>query len=199
MKTISLFLFLQLFILLLFAQNPCPVGGGSSKPKFQHIDSLKNRSFVENVFDSTISLERILSTPTEAEQRTDINRFTSNQYVKITGYVILIKPGGDENCNCHSKEPKDADIHIELALHPNDDDKHAMIVEINRFIKTNNPDYTVVNLKKNLLGKKVIVEGYMFPDEEHKQSAVASNPNGANNWRFTIWEVHPVVKISLAE
>ena len=186
-KLLTLSLFLNTYV---FAQ--CPVKGDKPLPKFEHLDSLKNRNYVGTI-DSSVSLQTILT------KVNDEKRFKTSQFVKLTGYVILVKAGGSETCNCHSKDPNDLDIHIELGLNIGDKPTQAVIVEINRFTKLTHPEYTVANLKKILLNKKVVVEGWLFFDEEHKQNAVNTNPNGTNLWRATCWEVHPVLIINIVK
>lgn len=184
----NLLTILSLASLQAFSQNPCPVKGDSKSPKLQHLDTLKNRT-KPGIIDRTVTLEKILA------PGNDLSRFKTSQYVQVTGYVILVKPGGSETCNCHSKDADDLDIHIEIAEKPTDNAKDAMIVEINRFTKLQHPEWTVASLKK-LIGKKVTVEGWIFSDEEHKQNAVNSNPSGTDLWRRTITEIHPVLKIT---
>lgn len=181
---------LLLLILLPFSVlAQCPVQGSSKSIKFQTADRLKNRSMPGVKIDNTVTLEKILA------PGNDTMRFNQNQYVSIIGYVVLVKPGGLEYCECHSKDPKDFDIHIELALSPGDGNKKAMIVEINRYTKATNPLYTVTNIRK-LIGKKVTVTGWLFSDSEHKQNAVNTNPKNDRDWRGTIWEVHPCLTIN---
>lgn len=182
-----------IFLTLLFGvaygqTKPCPLFGDKNNAKIKALDLLKNRSTPGALVDNTVTLEKILS---PGDDRT---RFTPNQYVTITGYVVLVKPGGPETCECHSKNPADLDIHIELALKPTDKGAQAMVVEINRFVKAKNPDFTVAKLKQ-YIGKKMTVSGWMFFDEEHWQNAVTTNPTGHNNWRYTCWELHPVLTI----
>ena len=190
-KLLFLIGILFLFVSKTFSQRP--LRGDKDNARMEHLDSLKNRSVAGTKIDTTVMLQEILNTGN------DVHRFTSKQYVRLTGYVILVKPGGSETCNCHSKDPKDLDIHIELALHVGDNATQAVVVEINRFTKLSNPEYTVANIKKTMLNKEVIIEGWMFFDEEHKQNAVNTNPEGTNLWRATCWEVHPVCIIELVK
>jgi hypothetical protein len=181
---------INIAVMLMIAFNinaQCPVKGDKDNLKFQHLDSLKNRIDSSKVI-SNITLDDVLKTGD------DTKRFNVKQYVKLIGYVIMVKDGGSETCNCHSKDKKDLDIHIEIALNSTDDAKHAMIVEINRYVKILNPKYNTKDLK-SLIGKKVKVEGWLFFDSEHKQNAINTSPNGTNIWRATCWEIHPVINI----
>ncbi len=203
LKTIALILFLLGFAICPFichAQTPCAIKGDNKNPKFEHLDSLKNRNY-KGTIDTTVTLQSILATGN------DENRFKPSQYVRLVGYVILVKAGDAETCNCHAfgdmehkdtlsreEQKKVMDIHIELALNPTDKPTQAMIVEINRFTKADSLNYTVANLKK-LVGKKVEVDGFLYFDVEHKQNSVNCNPYGTNLWRRTCTEVHPCIFI----
>jgi hypothetical protein len=188
MKTTT-FLLLFLFALSAKAQTTCPIYGDKNVTKFRNLDQLKNRNTPGASIDRSVTLQSIL-TPGN-----DTTRFNSNQYVTLTGYVILVKAGGPETCECHSKDPNDLDVHIELALNPTDKNAQAMVVEINRYTKADHPEFTVAHLK-HLVGKKVSITGWLFFDEEHLQNAVTTNPSGTHHWRYTCWEVHPVLKVT---
>jgi hypothetical protein len=169
-------------------KSQCPIYGDKPLHKFQMLDSLKNRNFKGKNY-SPLSLQTILTYKGD-----DSKIYNSNQYVSLKGYVTLVKYGDAETCNCHSKDKNDLDIHIEIALTPNTTGKNAMIVEINRYTRKDHPEFSLDNIKK-LIGKQVTVEGWLFYDEEHKQNAITSNPNGTNLWRYTTLEVHPVMNI----
>lgn len=179
-------LLLSLIQLSSFAQ--CPPKGDNAKPKFQTLDTLKNRTKPSSK-TTTITLESIM------KPGDDTKRFNTNQYVSITGYVFEVKYGGAETCNCHTKDKTQLDIHIELVQDlKNSDGTKRMIVEINRYTRASNPkmDYNIVH---SLKGKKVEIQGWLFFDEEHKQNAINTSPQGTNVWRATCWEVHPCLLI----
>ena len=199
MKKILLFLLIILSNLVI--AQICPPKGDKDNAKFMALDVLKNRN-VAGTVDNTVTLEKMLT------RGDDTKRFTSSQYVKVTGYVILVKYGGAETCNCHNKKfnPKTGkfdgdtftdksqfDIHIELAENPGDKSTQANIVEINRYTQRDNPLLTFANIKK-MVGKKVEVQGFLFFDEEHHQNAVNTSLKG-NLWRATCWEIHPCMSI----
>ena len=186
-----------LFLCMFFAfdakhQTSCPVYGDNANPNVKQLDVLKNRNTPGTTIDNSVTLAGIL-TPGN-----DVNRYRSNQYVSITGYVILVQPGEQETCECKSPNPQDLDIHIELAANPTDKNTQAMVVEVNRFTKANHPEFSVGNLH-SLVGTRITVTGWMMFDYEHTNRAVTTNPAGTHNWRFTCWEVHPVLKISPAQ
>lgn len=167
----------------------CPIYGDNASIKMKKADSLKNRNFSPKTINPKITLEAILSGGTN-----EANEYSPEEGADLSGYIILVKPGGSETCNCHSKLPEDKDIHIELALHPHDPASKAMVCEINRYTKHDMAQFTIPNIKK-LIGTKVTIRGLMFYDEEHKQNATATNPKGTHNWRYSCWELHPVSSI----
>lgn len=181
-----------LFLLCVIAAfGQCPPQGDSKNVKLQALDTLKNRNYVSQKIIE-LSIDSIF------KPSNDVARFNSNMYVHIVGFVYDVKPGGSETCNCHSKDKDQLDIHIEIVRDLNNVTRaNKMIVEVNRFTKlTAGMDYLTVH---NLIGKKVDIYGWMFADEEHKQNATNTNPNGTNLWRQTIWEVHPVMNIKEAK
>ena len=60
--------------------------------------------------ESSISLAALLA-PGD-----DLSRFTDKKKARLIGYVIEVKPGGDETCNCKADDPLSRDTHIEIAL-----------------------------------------------------------------------------------
>lgn len=169
----------------LLSLGQCPVKGDKNNAKFQHIDSLKNRSIPSNSTNFKITLDSILKPGNDAA------RWSSDNYVDIIGYVYDVKYGGAETCNCHSANKPDLDTHIEIVQDlKNSGPTKRMIVEINRYVKTND---TTLSYKytRSLIGKKVEIRGFLFFDEEHKQNSYNCNPNGTNLWRATCVEIHP--------
>ena len=181
---------MKTIILLLFSINliaQCPVEGKAKNAKEAAANKLKNRDIVKGVIIDSITLGKILS-PGE-----DSHRFSQNSYVKITGFLVEVKPGGQESCNCEEKLDTLTDTHIYIGQSPNAEKSDCMIVEITpRWKKLNKGVY--VSLMK---GKEVNVCGYLFYDEEHKGNAKNTCKVCTNTWRKTVIEIHPVVNIEL--
>lgn len=182
MKYLTVLLFCFLF-------DNCPPQGDSNKDKLQKMDLLKNRiDSSANVIP--ISLDTIL------KPGDDSKRFSSNMYVDIKGFVFDVKRGGVETCNCHSKDKSQLDTHIEIVKDLlNSSGYHRIIVEINRYTFAKNERMNFNNVKL-LKGKEVEIKGWLFFDDEHKQNAINTNPNGTNIWRATCWEIHPCININ---
>jgi hypothetical protein len=190
-------LYTALFLIQCIASmgQSCPIYGDKPVARFMRNDSLKNRSVITegDEVDTTITLNEILTA-----DGNDTENYNSSHLVELTGYVILVKYGGPETCNCHSKDKKDLDIHIELALTPEAKAKDAMVVEVNRFTRVQYPERTSVDYLKKFIGKKVKATGYLFFDEEHKNNATTTG-KAKNIWRYTCWEVHPVLHLEPIE
>ena len=182
-----------LIFISLVCFNDCPKKGDSPKAKLEHLDSLKNRDYTSpNI--TMLSMDSIM------KPGDDTKRFSENQYVHVSGYVYDVKWGGSETCNCHTKDKSQLDIHIEIVNDLKDaSGTKRMIVEVNRYTRasyaaTGDSAMTMGSLKL-LKGKRVDLYGWMFFDDEHKQNAANTMPNGTNLWRATCWELHPLMSI----
>ena len=195
MKTIKI---IWLFIIIsqsIQAQiKPCPATGDNKAVKFQQLDSLKNRHANGGSFIFVIDINRFLALP-QADSTSDLNRFSNKMFARIDGYIVKVKWGGAETCECHSKDSSQLDIHIMVAkdkdhIRPED----CMVWEINRFNRADNPllSYAYV---QSLTGQEVTGVGWLFADIEHKQNAENSNPFNPRCERATVWELHSMSSI----
>lgn len=191
MKSLTAIVLLLLTQLPALAQTDCPIYGQHPEKLSSRIsDSMKNRSrpgTVKKSFDLTKGWPK----------GADSIWFKGIDYVRVTGYVVDVKYGEPESCNCHSHKKADLDVHIELGPTPGTDHHQGMVVEINRYVLAKHPEYRKDALHP-YIGRKVAVEGYVFPDIEHKENAWQTNPKGnpKSLWRQTMWEVHPVIKFT---
>lgn len=175
--------------LLLISGKPCPKKGDNPNPRIEHLDSLKNRSAEVNIVPKNILISEFL------KPGNDQNRFSSSQFVQVTGYIIKVKYGESETCNCHSTDKQDLDFHIEVAADANHTARNEVMVwEITRFNKADNPELTYAYIK-SLVGKTVTATGWLFFDEEHLNASENTHPGGKNNWRATCWEIHSIKSI----
>ena len=171
---------------------PCPAKGDSKETRIWILDTLKNRQVAPSSLNSKITLDAVLA-PGD-----DSTRFEPTDAAAITGYVVAVKRGALESCNCHS--PINRDWHIELAETPKAKPSDRMIVEITP--RLNVAVSGIINTSKPfelLIGKRVTVTGWLFFDEEHKQNARNTNPRGTDIWRATCWEIHPVTSIKVLD
>ncbi len=181
-------------ILIIFAffagTKPCATKGDSTKVKLQALDTLKNRNRISTTIEN-ISLSDVL------KSGDDEQRFNSNQYVTLQGFVFDVKHGQAETCNCHTTDATQKDIHIEIVQDlSNSGGTKRMVVEVNRYTIAQYPDMNYENIHK-LIGKNIRFSGWLFFDEEHKQNAFNTSPTGTDLWRATCWEVHPCMNIKV--
>lgn len=188
MKKIKLTLLLGFWSIVLFSQSVCPPEGDATHEKEKQLNRLKNRSVEFMDGANVLPLEDLLA------PGNDTARFTSEQYVTVSGYVVYYAPGDAESCNCHSDDKKNHDVHIYIGKKKNSKKKDCIIVDITPPYKSSHS----IDLKK-LKGKKVSVTGYLMFDFEHKGNAANTCMKCTRIWRRTAWEIHPVVKIELKE
>ena len=175
----------------------CGLEGTAKGSGAKALDRLKNRYGppTDDDIDDSVTLAAVLA-PGEDE-----DRFDATKGAEITGFVINVKPGGTETCNCMAKALIDRDTHIELALHKDAPETQRVIVEVTPRLraqmKEKSIDWGTRALKKQLEGKWVKFTGWMMFDSMHHGQAENTNPGGAGNWRATCWEIHPVTNIEV--
>jgi len=189
MKKILTLLFL-LICLNTFAQNTCPVSGDNKSTTaagitHRHVDSAKNRSIIPTHY-TEMQFDDIANIKVTDKRSWD-------EAVCVIGYIIDVKDGGQESCNCHSAIYKDT--HIYLGKTPDAKPEDAIIVEATPRFRDKLGSTKDL---KNYIGKKVKIYGYLFRDDEHKMNSTVDNGSG-NHWRHTVWEIHPIIKIENAE
>jgi hypothetical protein len=183
----------------------CGMSGRTNVVRIKALNRQKNRYVAPShqQIDSNISLRAML------QPGNDANRFRTDRAAVIVGYVVSAKPGGIESCNCWAKEVKWRDTHIDVAMNPQEasDKTRRVIVEVTprwRAIKAKPSatgrrvvDWSTPAPASSIVGKWVIITGWMFFDGEHANAAENTHPNGKHNWRATAWEVHPMTDIQL--
>lgn len=177
--------------------DPCKPEGTarSDKVKKLNIDKSRNTAPKAGDIDADVSLAVMLA-PGDDEQRFDGKRGAT-----ITGYVIEVRHGGKESCNCEATAPEDTDTHIELALSANAPPTQRVIVEVTprlrRQMKQQGVDWSTEALSRKLRGKWVKVTGWLLFDFMHVKQAENTYPGGRENWRATCWEIHPITNIEV--
>jgi len=177
--------------------NKCGMAGTASSAAGKTLNQLKNRyrSPTAQAFDADVSLAALLA-PGD-----DVDRFDDQKAAKVSGYVVGVKSGGKEACNCEATAPVDRDTHIELALSKNAPETQRVIVEVTPRLraqmKAQAVDWTTATLQKKLQGKWVEVSGWLLFDSMHVAEAENTNPGGNKNWRATCWEIHPITAMNV--
>ncbi len=171
--------------------------GGSEAQK--DLNRHKNRYAIPG--DSDIDPE--VSLPAMLAPGKDVKRFDQERAARITGFVINVKPGGTESCNCGATDPAERDTHVELCLADGAPESQRVIVEITprlRMLKKKaDIDWTTPALEREIKGKWVEVTGWLLFDTAHINQAENTNPGHKGNWRATCWEIHPVTNIKVLD
>ena len=177
--------------------DPSPTG--SQFLRIQDRNRFKNRNALPTaaVFDPAVTLAQLVGDRTD-----DTGRFDEGKAAEITGWVVHVKKGGAETTNCHQTDSVHVDAHIELALSPTDTLKNRrVIVEITprwrAAMKGAGVDWSTATLQHTIEHHWIRVSGWLFSDSEHKNVAENTKPGGDTNWRATVWELHPVTKLSV--
>jgi len=177
----------------------CGMEGSATSARLKALNRLKNRYTAPqaNEINHSISLSAILA------PGNDTTRWSSISGAEITGYVFDVKPGGGETCNCGKTDPVHTDAHIELVLSPTDSAAtRRVVVEVTprmrAIMAASETNWSTTTLRKQLLHKWVKVRGWITFDAQHANAAENTNPGGANNWRATAWEIHPVTGLKPA-
>jgi len=176
----------------------CGLEGDAKREDVRELNTQKNRyDFPDSAaIDHSVTIRSMLA-PGD-----DRNRFTAGKAAEIMGYVIDVKVGGDESCNCHARNVEDRDTHIEIVEALNDvNEKHCVIVEITprmrAIMAAKGVDWSTDNIRKMFKGQVVKVKGWLLFDEEHRNQAENTDPDNPKDWRATCWEIHPVTSIEL--
>lgn len=176
----------------------CGMEGSAQSARLKKLNQLKNRYTdpQANQINNSITLSAILALGN------DKTRWSSTSGAEITAYVFDVKPGGGETVNCGKTDAVHTDTHIELVLSPADSAATRRVVvevtpRIRAIMAASGTDWSTKTLRKQLRSKWVKVRGWMLFDAQHANAAGNTNPGGANNWRATAWEIHPITDIQV--
>lgn len=116
--------------------------------------------------------------------------------VRVTGFIAQgLDPHANrgESVNCNRTAVADNDFHISLAERPDQDEFAGIVVEM--VPQGRSADWTLAKLKDiKDQGKRVLVVGAIFYDNAHVVNADPENPLQGQPRRFSLWEVHPIMK-----
>ena len=179
----------------------CPITGAArSAPKAED-NRLKNRYEIptRQDIDGYVNLDTMLSARTA---RSLDDRMAAHLY----GFVKDVTDGGIESCNCYAQAPADRDTHIQLVYRLGEDARSVVVIEVTPRTRAmaakQGLDWSTEGLRRQYLGKRVEVQGWLYYDPDHTDQAFTTDPDdsiGRKNWRGTNWEIHPVTSITLAE
>jgi hypothetical protein len=178
----------------------CGMDGSAKTANLKKLNELKNRYTApqDDQINHSITLSAML-TPGD-----DKTRWSSTNGAEVTGFVLDVKPGGGETCNCGKTDAAHIDAHIELVLHATDTAGiQSVVVEVTPRLRAimgaSGTDWSTKTLRTQFRHKWVKVRGWMTFDSQHASAAENTHPGGASNWRATAWELHPVTDIQAAQ
>ncbi len=174
--------------LVINGQTVCGAKGDATQQKFQALDSEKNRTDIPDSY-ITLGWDQLKGLPTTDHAKYEgspvqVEGFLSSQIKQETG-----APG--ESTNCHLLQPDETDWHMYLTNQPNQTIDKAIIVETTP--RTRPLHHWQKSQLDNLVNKstKVRISGWLMYDFQHVGEI------GAH--RATVWEVHPITRIEVAD
>jgi len=181
--------------------DTCDMDGTATSPAGKALNEKKNRFEAPKAsdIDSTVSLTSMLA-PAD-----DVSRFDDTKGATIRGFVVDVKTGGKETCNCKASASVDKDTHIELVLSSDAPEIQRVIVEVTPRLRAKmqaqGVDWSTQTLKSSqgIKGKWIEVTGWLMFDSMHVNEAENTNPGGNGNWRATCWEIHPITGMTVLD
>lgn len=161
----------------------CPVTGRGGDPE---LNRLKNRTESPPVAHAmTCTVSDLLNMRQPTRWRIGARRLNAEtKGVVLTGCLVKVKAAGKESCNC--EDATSADWHLEVADAAAGPLGAAVVCEMTpRFGRCG---WMLPRLRA-LVGHRVRVTGWMMLDTEHL--------SGADAWRGSAWEVHPVTRLEV--
>jgi hypothetical protein len=112
--------------------------------------------------------------------------------ISITGYLAGAKEEGPESPNCHGDDHAFRDFHLWLVSSPGADRSGSIVVEVTPRLRRKHPEWSLDRIRALVRAKtQVRISGWLMLDPEH--------PDQVRKTRGTIWEIHPIMKIEVAE
>ncbi len=180
--------------------DQCPLSGTAKSIPNKALNILKNRQPAPrpDQIDQTVTLEKMLA-PGD-----DRGRFDEHTGATIVGWVVKVEQGGHpETANCGSMSLFYTDTHITVGLTPNATEKETLVVEVTprwrKAMAAKGVDWRTEALQSTLTGKQVKFTGWLMFDVDHIGESVNIAPGNPNDWRKTIWEIHPITAMEVVQ
>jgi hypothetical protein len=176
----------------------CPPEGDGSDPE---LNLLKNRvdagDYIQVPFDSIVQLnwpsgiERRKRRNWSSEDLREVGRHEGIP-VRVRGFLAGAKEEGKESPNCHAEGHEFRDYHLWLIQGPDDTRSSSIVVEVTPRVRAVHDGWTLGRIH-SIVRRQLPVEigGWLMLDPEH--------PDQVGQTRGTIWEIHPVTMIRVAE
>ena len=176
----------------------CPTQGDAADSLSIRLNRLKNRMTPPRRFMRGSSLQAVLA------PGNDYLLWSEDDGVLLEGYVVGVRTGPVESCNCHATADSARDTHIELAVERGEvRGWRILIAEVTpmwrKRMRAEGTDWSTDGLRARYLGRKVRIGGWMLFDLEHSGDSRNTAPRGRGNARATAWEIHPVTSLGFAE
>ncbi|CAN5820786.1 hypothetical protein BH20ACI3_BH20ACI3_10630 [soil metagenome] len=178
---------------LFLLTHHCPASGFAFTKERRDSHRLKNRMALPQTldFDEGVTLASLL------QPGDDSARWSASRAARIEGYVVAVAAARTELANCYCGR----DTHIHIAPRPNAPPQEHVVLEttprMESWARHQGWDWSEETLKRELLGRWVRFEGWLFFDLHHADESENAAPGTPFNWRATAWEVHPVTKIEV--
>ncbi|MBA2524858.1 MAG: hypothetical protein H0V18_03600 [Pyrinomonadaceae bacterium] len=182
-----------LFASLFLLSHHCPASGIAFTKERRDLHLLKNRTTLPQPsdFDERLTLTSLL------QPGNDSARWSTSRAARIEGYVVSVAAARTELANCYCGR----DTHIHIAMRPDAPSSEHVVLEttprIEAWARTQGWDWSEETLKRKLLGRLVLFEGWLLFDSGHAMESENIAPGTPHNWRATAWEIHPVTKIEV--
>jgi hypothetical protein len=174
----------------------CPPEGDGGDPV---LNRLKNRIDVAPWRRASVAAVLALTWPKGIEGRrhgswSAADRAAVARYeglpLQIEGYLAGAKKQGPESCNCHSEDY--VDYHLWLVDSPAKLRDQSIVIEVTPRVLAQHPGWTITRLRTLMNGGvRVRISGWLMLDQEH--------PEQLGKTRGSIWEIHPIMEIEVAQ
>lgn len=181
--------------------GPCPPQGDATKPKTQQLNQKKARMDEpsDEDVDDTADVNALIA-PGD-----DSLRWQDDTAVEIVAFVLDVRDGGMASSNCHSADPADHDLILDLSPGANvSDNSHRLVAVMTpqwrRLAARNRADWSTRAIRGKYVQRYVTIRGWLLFNSEAAARSLNTAPlAGVAITRATAWEIHPVTGIELNE
>ena len=180
--------------------DQCPAAGTATSDAGKALNTRKNRATAPTgaQINPAATLVAMLA------DGDDTGRFDHGQGAQIVGYVTKVEQGGHpETANCGNLTTLYTDTHITVAATPDAPITQSIIAEVTptwrALMQHQGHDWRTETLQATLVGHKVKFRGWLMFDTSHVRQAVNTAPNNPQDWRKTVWEVHPITSMQVVQ
>lgn len=184
----------------------CPNAGCGSDAVDVELNKAKNKTETPNSSDiknKTLASMRLIVQPTQwntGQDRTTLRApGKEGTPVQVKGFLLMVRPGSAESCNCELTRRVDTDVHLVLVDDIDDGEETSVTAELTPRVRGNGHSDWVFKNAKELEGEYIRATGWLMLDTKHihqSHRAAGERRNKALN-RSTNWEVHPVTKLEI--